>query len=144
MTIAEPAGGVNNRRPSNPPFRARHSSRQYEGISMKFGVLGSGMVGSSIAGKLVSLGHEVKMGSRSATNEKAAAWVTSAGKGASQGTFADAAAFRRDRLQLHRRDRVTRRSQSGRGAEPARQDPRRRRKPARLLARDAADALHLE
>jgi len=51
------------------------------------------MVGSSIAGKLVSLGHEVKMGSRSATNEKAAAWVKSAGKGASQGTFADAAAF---------------------------------------------------
>jgi len=60
---------------------------------VKFGVLGSGMVGSSIAGKLVSLGHEVKMGSRSATNEKAAAWVKSAGKGASQGTFADAAAF---------------------------------------------------
>ena len=60
---------------------------------MKIGVLGSGMVGSSIAGKLVSLGHEVKMGSRSATNEKAVAWVKSAGKGASQGTFADAAAF---------------------------------------------------
>ena len=60
---------------------------------MKIGVLGSGMVGSGIAGKLVSLGHEVKMGSRSATNEKAAAWVSSAGKGASQGTFADAAAF---------------------------------------------------
>ena len=60
---------------------------------MKFGVFGSGMVGSSIAGKLVSLGHEVKMGSRSATNEKAAAWVKAAGKGASQGTFADAAGF---------------------------------------------------
>jgi predicted dinucleotide-binding enzyme len=60
---------------------------------MKFGVLGSGMVGSSIAGKLVSLSHEVKMGSRSATNEKAAAWVSSAGKGASLGTFPNAAAF---------------------------------------------------
>ncbi len=60
---------------------------------MKFGVLGSGMVGSAIAGKLVSRGHEVKMGSRSASNEKATAWVASAGKGASQGTFADAAAF---------------------------------------------------
>jgi len=33
------------------------------------------------------------MGSRSATNEKAAAWVAAAGRGASQGTFADAAAF---------------------------------------------------
>jgi len=60
---------------------------------MKFGVLGSGMVGSTIATKLVSLGHEVKLGSRNAANEKAAAWVASAGRGASQGTFADAAAF---------------------------------------------------
>ena len=60
---------------------------------MKFGVLGSGMVGSTIATKLVSLGHEVKMGSRDAANEKARAWVISAGRGASQGTFADAAAF---------------------------------------------------
>lgn len=33
------------------------------------------------------------MGSRTANNEKAAAWVASAGKNASQGTFADAAAF---------------------------------------------------
>jgi predicted dinucleotide-binding enzyme len=60
---------------------------------MKFGVLGSGMVGSTIATKLASLGHEVKMGSRDAANPKAKAWVTSAGRGASQGTFADAAAF---------------------------------------------------
>ena len=60
---------------------------------MKFGVLGSGMVGSAIATKLVSLGHEVKMGSRDAKNEKAAAWVSKAGRGASQGTFADAAGF---------------------------------------------------
>ena len=60
---------------------------------MKFGVLGSGMVGSTIATKLVSLGHEVKLGSRDAANEKARAWVVSAGRGASQGTFADAAAF---------------------------------------------------
>ena len=60
---------------------------------MKFGVLGSGMVGSTIATKLASLGHEVKMGSRDAANPKAKAWVASAGRGASQGTFADAAAF---------------------------------------------------
>ena len=60
---------------------------------MKFGVLGSGMVGSTIATKLVSLGHEVKVGSRNAANGKAAAWAASAGRGASQGTFADAAAF---------------------------------------------------
>jgi 8-hydroxy-5-deazaflavin:NADPH oxidoreductase len=60
---------------------------------MKFGVLGSGMVGSTIATKLVSLGHEVRMGSRDAKNEKGRVWVASAGRGASQGTFADAAAF---------------------------------------------------
>lgn len=60
---------------------------------MKIAVLGTGMVGDTVGGKLVALGHEVKMGSRSATNEKAAAWVKKAGAKASQGTFADAAAF---------------------------------------------------
>jgi 8-hydroxy-5-deazaflavin:NADPH oxidoreductase len=60
---------------------------------MRYGIIGTGMVGKTLASKLISMGHEVKMGSRSATNEKAAAWVKQAGKGASQGTFADAAAF---------------------------------------------------
>lgn len=60
---------------------------------MKIGVLGTGMVGNAIATKLVQLGHEVKMGARTATNEKAAAWVKAAGGKASQGTFAEAAAF---------------------------------------------------
>jgi predicted dinucleotide-binding enzyme len=60
---------------------------------MKIGVLGTGMVGSTIGTKLVSLSHDVKMGARSATNEKAAAWAAGAGERASQGTFAEAAAF---------------------------------------------------
>jgi predicted dinucleotide-binding enzyme len=60
---------------------------------MKIAVFGTGTVGSSIATKLVKLGHEVKMGSRTAANEKAAAWVKANGAKASQGTFADAAAF---------------------------------------------------
>ncbi|AKJ04048.1 hypothetical protein ATI61_101856 [Archangium gephyra] len=60
---------------------------------MKIAVLGTGMVGETIGGKLVALGHEVKMGSRSANNEKAAAWVKKVGAKASQGTFADATAF---------------------------------------------------
>jgi predicted dinucleotide-binding enzyme len=60
---------------------------------MKIAVLGTGMVGETIGGKLVALGHEVRMGSRTATNEKAAAWVKKAGAKASAGTFADAAAF---------------------------------------------------
>ena len=60
---------------------------------MRFGVLGTGMVGDAIATKLVGLGHEVKMGARDAKNEKAAAWATKGGAKASQGTFADAATF---------------------------------------------------
>jgi predicted dinucleotide-binding enzyme len=60
---------------------------------MKIGIFGTGMVGATIGSKLVSLGHEVKMGSRTANNEKAVAWTQAAGAKASQGTFADAAAF---------------------------------------------------
>ncbi len=60
---------------------------------MKIGVFGTGMVGNAIATKLVQVGHDVRMGSRAAGNEKAAAWVKSAGARASEGSFADAAAF---------------------------------------------------
>jgi predicted dinucleotide-binding enzyme len=60
---------------------------------MKIAVLGTGIVGDTIGTKLVQCGHEVKMGSRTATNEKAAAWVKKNGIHASQGTFADAASF---------------------------------------------------
>jgi predicted dinucleotide-binding enzyme len=60
---------------------------------MKIGVLGTGMVGNTIGTKLVQLGHEVKMGSRSANNEKAAAWVKQNETKASQGDFASAARF---------------------------------------------------
>lgn len=54
--------------------------------------MGTGMVGEAIASKLAELGHEVKMGSRSAGNEKAVAWADAAGEGASEGDFAAAAA----------------------------------------------------
>ncbi len=60
---------------------------------MKIGILGTGVVGETIGRRLVELGHDVKLGSRSATNEKAQAWAKSAGARASHGTFADAAAF---------------------------------------------------
>jgi 8-hydroxy-5-deazaflavin:NADPH oxidoreductase len=59
---------------------------------LKIAVLGTGMVGETLATKLVELGHEVKMGSRQAGGEKAVAWVEKAGDGATEGTFADAAA----------------------------------------------------
>jgi len=60
---------------------------------MKIAVLGTGVVGKTISSKLIELGHEVKMGSRTNPNEKATEWVASVGAKASQGTFAEAAAF---------------------------------------------------
>ena len=60
---------------------------------MKIGILGTGMVGEAIGSKFVQLGHQVKMGSRTANNESAVKWVQAAGAKASQGTFSDAAAF---------------------------------------------------
>ena len=60
---------------------------------MKFGVLGTGPVGTTIASKLISLGHEVKLGSRSAANEKAIDWAVKNGANASSGTFEQAASF---------------------------------------------------
>jgi len=59
---------------------------------MRFGVLGTGIVGQAIATKLVQLGHDVTMGSRKADNENLAAWVARSGPRASGGTFAEAAA----------------------------------------------------
>ena len=60
---------------------------------MRIGILGTGTVGQTIGTRLVQLGHDVKLGSRSAANEKAAKWVGGAGDHATQGTFADAAVF---------------------------------------------------
>ena len=60
---------------------------------MNIGVLGTGVVGQTLASALVQRGHEVKLGARSATNEKARDWAAKLGKSASHGTFADAAAF---------------------------------------------------
>mgnify|MGYP006273050667 CR=1 FL=1 len=58
---------------------------------MQIGVLGTGMVGVAIANKLIQLGHDVTMGAREASNEKAAAWKAKAGARARTGTFRDAA-----------------------------------------------------
>jgi 8-hydroxy-5-deazaflavin:NADPH oxidoreductase len=60
---------------------------------MRIGVLGTGTVGRTLATKLASLGHEVRMGSRQAGNESAVEWAREAGASASEGTFADAAGF---------------------------------------------------
>ena len=60
---------------------------------MNIGVLGSGVVGQTIATALTAKGHNVRMGSRSSNNEKAAEWVKKANEHATQGDFNDAAAF---------------------------------------------------
>ena len=59
---------------------------------MKYAVLGTGSVGTTIATKLVELGHEVVMGSRTADNKNGIAWADGVGDRASLATFADAAA----------------------------------------------------
>lgn len=60
---------------------------------MKYGVLGTGDVAHAIASKLIVLGHEVMMGSRTADNPSATLWVAQNGEKASHGTFTDAAKF---------------------------------------------------
>lgn len=60
---------------------------------MKIAVLGTGMVGVTLGSKLVELGHEVMMGSRTQDNESARAWTGSAGEGAQHSTFGIAANF---------------------------------------------------
>jgi predicted dinucleotide-binding enzyme len=60
---------------------------------VRIGVLGSGVVGRTLATKLAELGHEVRMGCRDAANEEATRWAEQAGDNASHGTFADAAGF---------------------------------------------------
>lgn len=57
---------------------------------MKIGVLGTGVAGQTVAGKLVEMGHDVMMGARAADNEKVLGFAQRTGGRA--GTFADAAA----------------------------------------------------
>lgn len=60
---------------------------------MKIAILGTGNVGRTLGTRLLELGHEVCLGSRTANNEHGAAWAAKAGPKASCATFADAARF---------------------------------------------------
>ncbi len=60
---------------------------------MKYGVLGTGMVGRALATKLIELKHNVKMGARSLEHKEALAWREAAGERGQVGTFRDAAGF---------------------------------------------------
>jgi predicted dinucleotide-binding enzyme len=59
----------------------------------RIGLLGTGIVGETLGNRLTSLGYDVFMGSRDASNPKAAAWAREAGERARHGTFRQAAEF---------------------------------------------------
>jgi len=60
---------------------------------MKIGILGTGDVGKRLGTGFISIGHEVKIGSRDPESEKVKSWIAANGKKASGGTFAEAAQF---------------------------------------------------
>jgi hypothetical protein len=60
---------------------------------MDIGILGTGVVGTTLGASLVAAGHRVMLGSRSGDKEGVAEWATQQGDLASQGTFEDAAIF---------------------------------------------------
>lgn len=60
---------------------------------MKIAVLGTGSVGQFIASKLVKLGNEVMMGSRTENNIKGQAWLSAQGSNALIGDFDRAAGY---------------------------------------------------
>jgi len=60
---------------------------------MRIGILGTGDVGQALGRAFITLGHEVKLGGRSAANEKSRAWAEGVGGRGSTGTFAEAAGF---------------------------------------------------
>jgi len=60
---------------------------------MNIGVLGTGVVGNTIGSKLIDLGHQVMLGSRSSNNDKGAEFVARNGHRAFHGDFAETARF---------------------------------------------------
>jgi predicted dinucleotide-binding enzyme len=63
-------------------------------VGMNIGVLGTGVVGRTLATRLVELGHVVALGTRDVANVSARDWLSLVGtaRGAQVATFADAAA----------------------------------------------------
>jgi len=58
---------------------------------MKIGVLGTGSVGTTLAGGFAKQGHSVMLGSRTPDSEKLKGWSKGAGNDISTGTFEQAA-----------------------------------------------------
>ncbi len=105
---------------------------------MRIGVLGTGTVGRTLATALTRAGHHVVMGSRSAGNETAAAWVAAQHGAAGAGTFADAAQHGVVLVNATAGAASVEAIGSVGGGRPGRQGPRRRGQPARLLHGAAA------
>jgi predicted dinucleotide-binding enzyme len=60
---------------------------------MRIGVLGTGIVGTTLASRLVKNGHLVRLGSRTVDNVAAAQWVAGHPDVSGQGTFASVAGW---------------------------------------------------
>ncbi|HUK20380.1 MAG TPA: NAD(P)-binding domain-containing protein [Gemmatimonadales bacterium] len=60
---------------------------------MKIGLIGSGIVAQALGRGFVTLGHEVKIGTRHPAKEDLQAFLTKAGAKASSGSFTDAGRF---------------------------------------------------
>ncbi len=60
---------------------------------MRVGVLGTGDVGKALGDGFLAVGHQVMMGSRSASNAAALEWAANGGQEATVGSFAEAAEF---------------------------------------------------
>jgi 8-hydroxy-5-deazaflavin:NADPH oxidoreductase len=60
---------------------------------MRIGILGTGDVGRVLGSAMITLDHEVKLGSRESSNAKMLEWTNKSGSKASGGTFSDAAKF---------------------------------------------------
>ncbi len=60
-------------------------------MDKRIGIIGSGMVGKTLAAGFAAEGHEVRIGSRSP--EKLAEWQAAEGKGVQSGSFDEVAAF---------------------------------------------------
>jgi len=60
---------------------------------MRIGIIGTGTVGQTLGSKLVALGHDVTLGSRSKGNAAATDWAERNGPRGRAGTFAEAAEF---------------------------------------------------
>ena len=91
---------------------------------MRYGVLGTGMVGRALCTRLAGLGHDVVMGSRDATNPAALEWSAQQANPVAIATFADAAAHAEVVDQRHRWGCHPRRADARRHPAPHRQDPR--------------------